>query len=74
VRSLRVDYPVAVDSDHAIWRSFGNRYWPALYLVDAGAPREGWATAGAIASAASAARMMIGVLLIEGSPVCRQEV
>jgi thiol-disulfide isomerase/thioredoxin len=33
--ALRVDYPVAVDSDHAIWRAFNNRYWPALFLVDA---------------------------------------
>jgi thiol-disulfide isomerase/thioredoxin len=29
-----VDYPVAVDNDFAIWRAFGNRYWPALYLID----------------------------------------
>jgi thiol-disulfide isomerase/thioredoxin len=34
-KDLRVDYPIAVDSDHAIWRSFENRYWPALYFVDA---------------------------------------
>jgi hypothetical protein len=32
---MRIDYPVAVDSDHAIWRAFGNQYWPALYFVDA---------------------------------------
>lgn len=30
-----VDYPVAVDSDYAIWRAFDNHYWPALYIVDA---------------------------------------
>src|SRR5882724_5234556 len=35
VKDLRVDYPVAVDNDHAIWRAFGNQYWPALYFVDA---------------------------------------
>ena len=34
VKSLRVDYPVAVDSDHAIWRAFNNEYWPALYFID----------------------------------------
>jgi hypothetical protein len=34
-RDLRVDYPVAVDSDYAIWRAFDNHYWPALYFVDA---------------------------------------
>ncbi len=31
---LRVGYPVVIDNDFAIWRSFENRYWPALYLVD----------------------------------------
>ncbi len=31
---LRVDYPIAIDNDYAIWRAFGNRYWPALYAVD----------------------------------------
>jgi thiol-disulfide isomerase/thioredoxin len=30
-----VDYPIAVDSDYAIWRAFDNHYWPALYLIDA---------------------------------------
>jgi len=34
-KDLRVDYPVAVDNDYAIWNAFGNRYWPALYFVDA---------------------------------------
>src|SRR6266498_54871 len=35
VKDLRVDHPVAVDSDHAIWTAFGNHYWPAFYFVDA---------------------------------------
>jgi thiol-disulfide isomerase/thioredoxin len=30
-----IDYPVAVDNDHAIWTAFDNHYWPALYFVDA---------------------------------------
>jgi thiol-disulfide isomerase/thioredoxin len=30
-----IDYPVAVDNDYAIWSAFDNRYWPALYFVDA---------------------------------------
>jgi len=34
-RALRVDYPIALDSDYGIWRAFGNRYWPAVYIVDA---------------------------------------
>lgn len=32
---MRVDHPIAVDSDYAIWRAFNNEYWPALYFVDA---------------------------------------
>jgi hypothetical protein len=31
---LGVEYPVVIDNDFAIWRSFRNRYWPAVYLVD----------------------------------------
>ena len=34
-RDMRVDYPIAIDNDFAIWRAFTNHYWPALYLVDA---------------------------------------
>jgi thiol-disulfide isomerase/thioredoxin len=30
-----IDYPVAADNDYAIWSAFDNRYWPALYFVDA---------------------------------------
>jgi thiol-disulfide isomerase/thioredoxin len=32
---LVVPYQVAVDSDYAIWTTFANRYWPALYFIDA---------------------------------------
>jgi hypothetical protein len=35
VKDMRVDYPVVVDNDSAIWRAFKNQYWPALYFVDA---------------------------------------
>jgi thiol-disulfide isomerase/thioredoxin len=34
-KEMRVDYPIAVDNDYAIWRAFNNQYWPALYFVDA---------------------------------------
>jgi thiol-disulfide isomerase/thioredoxin len=34
-KELSVDYLVAIDSDHAVWRAFDNQYWPALYFVDA---------------------------------------
>ncbi|HEX3318205.1 MAG TPA: hypothetical protein VHR88_09310 [Solirubrobacteraceae bacterium] len=30
-----IDYAVAVDNDYAVWDAFANRYWPALYFIDA---------------------------------------
>jgi thiol-disulfide isomerase/thioredoxin len=33
--AMGIEYPIAVDSDYAIWRAFGNQYWPALYFADA---------------------------------------
>jgi cytochrome c biogenesis protein CcdA/thiol-disulfide isomerase/thioredoxin len=35
VARLKIDYPVAIDNDYAIWRAFNNEYWPADYFVDA---------------------------------------
>ena len=35
VKDMRIDYPVAVDNEHVIWRAFKNQYWPALYFIDA---------------------------------------
>jgi len=35
VKEMRIDYPVAVDSEHVVWRGFRNQYWPALYFIDA---------------------------------------
>ena len=32
---LGITYPVALDNDFATWQAYGNRYWPAEYLVDA---------------------------------------
>ncbi len=32
---LRVDYPIALDPDYAVWRAFSNHYWPAVYIADA---------------------------------------
>jgi thiol-disulfide isomerase/thioredoxin len=34
-QEMRVDYPIALDPDYAVWRAFDNQYWPALYFVDA---------------------------------------
>jgi thiol-disulfide isomerase/thioredoxin len=35
VKDMRIGYPIAIDSDYAIWRAFNNQYWPALYFIDA---------------------------------------
>jgi len=35
VESLGVTYPVALDSNLAIWQAFNNQYWPAHYFIDA---------------------------------------
>lgn len=35
VKDMRVDYPVAIDSNYAVWNAFNNEYWPALYFIDA---------------------------------------
>ena len=32
---MRIDYPVAIDDDYAVWLAFDNHYWPALYFADA---------------------------------------
>jgi thiol-disulfide isomerase/thioredoxin len=34
-QDIRVDYPIALDSNYAVWRAFDNHYWPALYFIDA---------------------------------------
>ncbi|WP_151633407.1 thioredoxin family protein [Noviherbaspirillum aerium] len=34
MKRFMIDFPVAVDSNHRIWQAFGNRAWPAIYLVD----------------------------------------
>jgi len=35
VGRFQIDFPIAVDSNQTIWQAWGNRYWPAYYLVDA---------------------------------------
>jgi cytochrome c biogenesis protein CcdA/thiol-disulfide isomerase/thioredoxin len=34
VRDLKINYPVAIDSDYRIWQAFHNQYWPAHYFID----------------------------------------
>jgi len=35
VKDMGLTHPIVIDNDHAIWRSFENEAWPALYFVDA---------------------------------------
>jgi len=35
MHDLHADWPVAIDDDFRIWRSFRNEAWPALYFIDA---------------------------------------
>jgi thiol-disulfide isomerase/thioredoxin len=35
VEDLKITYPVALDSNYAIWKAFNNQYWPAHYFIDA---------------------------------------
>jgi cytochrome c biogenesis protein CcdA/thiol-disulfide isomerase/thioredoxin len=34
-KDLGINFPVAIDNNFAIWRGFGNQYWPAHYFIDA---------------------------------------
>jgi hypothetical protein len=34
IKRFDIRYPVAQDNDYATWDAYGNRYWPALYLID----------------------------------------
>jgi methionine-S-sulfoxide reductase len=35
VEKFAIKYPVALDSNMAVWKAFNNRFWPAHYFVDA---------------------------------------
>ncbi|GAB2803311.1 thioredoxin family protein [Dyella kyungheensis] len=34
IGALDIKYPVAMDNDYRIWNAYGNRFWPAIYLID----------------------------------------
>jgi thiol-disulfide isomerase/thioredoxin len=34
-KDMRVEYPIALDNDYAVWQAFSNHYWPAVYIADA---------------------------------------
>ncbi len=33
-RENGLKFPIVVDNDSRVWRSWGNHYWPSIYLVD----------------------------------------
>ena len=35
VQDLMLDYPIAIDGDFAVWRSFQNQAWPTFHVLDA---------------------------------------
>ena len=34
VREHAIKYPITIDNEFITWNKYGNRYWPALYLID----------------------------------------
>ena len=34
ISTLKIGYPIAIDNEYKIWRSFDNEYWPAHYFID----------------------------------------
>ncbi len=34
LREHDIRFPVPIDNDFSTWNKYGNRYWPAMYLVD----------------------------------------
>ncbi len=34
VKKRHIEYPVAFDRNGDTWKAYGNRYWPAVYLID----------------------------------------
>ena len=34
ISQYKIGYPVSQDNDYGTWSAYGNRYWPAHYLVD----------------------------------------
>ena len=34
VREFGLTYPIVIDSNYELWKTFANRYWPTKYLID----------------------------------------
>ena len=62
LRDQHIEYPVALDPEHRIWRAFDNHYWPSFFLYDrAGARRYTHIGEGAYATTEDAIRQLLGV-------------
>lgn len=35
IKDLKLSYPIALDDGYQVWRAWRNRFWPAIYIVDA---------------------------------------
>jgi hypothetical protein len=35
IKKFAIEYPVVLDNDFALWKAYGNRFWPAHYFIDA---------------------------------------
>jgi thiol-disulfide isomerase/thioredoxin len=58
---MGVEHPIVLDNEYAIWRSFDNHYWPALYLVgDDGRVRYQHFGEGAYDETEAAIRQLLG--------------
>lgn len=34
VQELKINFPVVLDNDYAVWKRYDNQYWPAVHLID----------------------------------------
>ena len=34
VRENGLEFPVGLDNEFLAWNTYGNRYWPTMYLID----------------------------------------
>lgn len=34
IKEHDIQFPVPIDNDFSTWNKYGNRYWPAMYLID----------------------------------------
>jgi hypothetical protein len=61
LKAMRVDHPIVLDDDYAIWRAFDNHYWPALYVLDGdGRVRHHHFGEGAYAESEAAIQALLG--------------